>query len=108
MNDASPSPVAAQLAALPQLPIKALWSLWDQHFPRRPQNSNRCYLVSRLAYKLQEIVYGGLPVATRTRLANIGQRYSKIQAQRTPSVYLAPGTVLLREFNCVEYRVTVT
>ncbi len=45
---------------------------------------------------------------TRTRLANIGQRYSKIRAQRNPSVYLAPGTVLLREFDGREYRVTVT
>ncbi len=91
MNDASPPSVAAQVAALPQLPMKALWSLWDQHFPRRPPHPNRPYLISRLAYKLQEAVYGGLPLETRTRLANIGQRTSKIRAQRTSGVYLAPG-----------------
>ncbi len=108
MNDASPPSVAAQIAALPQLPMKALWSLWDRHFPRRPQHPNRQYLISRLAYKLQEAAYGGLPLETRTRLANIGQRYSKIRVQRNPGVYLAPGTVLLREFEGREYRVTVT
>ncbi len=108
MNDASSPSIAAQLAALPQLSTKALWSLWDRHFPRRPPHPNRPYLISRLAYKLQEAAYGGLPLETRTRLAHIGQRTSKIRAQRTPGVYLAPGTVLLREFEGREYRVTVT
>ncbi|CBJ49667.1 KorB DNA-binding domain-like [Ralstonia solanacearum] len=30
--------VAAQLAALPNLPMPALWALWDRHFPRRPSH----------------------------------------------------------------------
>lgn len=107
MNDSSPS-VAAQIAALPTLSLPALWSLWDRHFPRRPPHTRRDYLVARLAYKLQEIAYGGLSSATRMRLAQIGQRASKIQAPGQSGVYLAPGTVLLREFNGQEYRVVVT
>ena len=39
--------VAAQVAALPCLPTKDLWALWDRFFPRRPENPNRSYLESQ-------------------------------------------------------------
>lgn len=58
MNDS----INAQVAALPGLPIKDLWALWDAHFPRRPAHTNRHYVESRLAYRLQEQAYGPLPV----------------------------------------------
>ena len=41
--------IAAQLAALPNLPMTDLWALGDQHFPRRPSHRNRNYVESRLA-----------------------------------------------------------
>ena len=52
--------LAAQLAALPNLPMKELWALWDQHFPRRPMRVMRRHLEGRLAYRLQEKALGGL------------------------------------------------
>ena len=55
-------PVAARLAALPTLPMEALWALWDEHFPRRPSHPNRNYVQSRLAYRIQELADGALPL----------------------------------------------
>lgn len=108
MKDANTS-VAAQVAALPTLPTKSLWELWDRFFPRRPENTNRNYLESRIAYKLQEEALGGLSPDLRRRLCNIGIRHSKIQARRTPrDVQLAPGTVLVREWGDRDHKVTVT
>jgi hypothetical protein len=103
----SPS-VAAQLAALPQMPLDRLWALWDQHFPRRPMRVTRRYLESRLAYRLQEVAYGGLPKAIKAQLADCGERLSKIKVGRGAEVRLMPGTVLIREWDEREYRVTVT
>ena len=60
MNAPQPTNVAAQVAALPTLPMKELWALWDRYYPRRPNKTNREYLEARIAYKLQEEVYGGL------------------------------------------------
>lgn len=57
--------VAAQLAALPNLPMPELWALWDRHFPRRPSHHNRDYVESRIAYRIQELAYGGLPAGLR-------------------------------------------
>lgn len=69
--------VSAKVASLPALPIKGLWILWDQYFPRRPARPNRSYLESHVAYKIQEAAYGGLSMATRmlpgTSRARIGR-----------------------------------
>jgi hypothetical protein len=101
--------VAAQVAALPKLPMKELWVLWDRYYSRRPERPNRDFVVSRIAYKLQEQAFGGLSADTRQRLEAIGARHSKIKlrAKATESSF-APGTVLLREWCEREHRVTVT
>ncbi len=105
MNDS----ISAQVAALPGLPMKALWALWDAHFPRRPPHTNRHYVESRLAYRLQEQAYGPLPVGVRRYLVERGAQFSKIQqAGRGTECHLMPGTVLVREWDEREYRVTVT
>lgn len=108
MNEVTNS-VAAQVAALPCLPIKELWVLWDRYFARRPENPNRDYLESRVAYKLQEEAFGGLSPDTQRRLTNIGIRHSKIKARQTSrEIHLAPGTVLVREWGERDHKVTVT
>lgn len=108
MNETKTS-VAAQVAALPSLPIKELWMLWDRFFQKRPERPNRDYLESRVAYKLQEQAFGGLSPDTRRRLANIGIRHSKIKERRkSRDIHLAPGTVLVREWRERDHKVTVT
>ena len=52
-NTATNDSISAQVAALPGLPMKDLWALWDAHFPRRPAHTNRNYVESRLAYRRQ-------------------------------------------------------
>ena len=108
MNDLKTS-VARQVSQLPTLPIADLWTLWDRYYHRRPHNPNRSYLESRIAYKLQEAALGGLSADTRSRLAQIGMRHSKIKGQRTyRDIHLAPGTVLMRRWGERDHKVSVT
>jgi hypothetical protein len=102
--------VAAQLAALPSMPMAELWALWDEHFPRRPAHRNRSYVESRLAYRIQEKAYGALPTPIRRMLVDAGARHSKIKIAtgRNAQTLLMPGTTLIREWDEREYRVTVT
>ncbi len=101
--------IAAQIAALSTLPTTELWTLWDRYYPRRPENPNRSYLESRIAYKLQEEAFGGLSPDTRLRLSNIGIRHSKIKERRKQrDIHLAPGTVLVREWGERDHKVSVT
>jgi hypothetical protein len=102
--------VAAQLAALPSMPMAELWALWDEHFPRRPAHRNRSYVESRLAYRIQEKAYGALPTHIRKMLVDAGAKHSKIKSTtgRSAQTLLMPGTTLIREWDEREYRVTVT
>lgn len=111
MIDTSPNPsIAAQLAALPSMPMAELWALWDEHFPRRPGHRNRHYIESRLAYRIQELAYGALPKPIRRMLVEAGATHSKIKtaAGRSTQTLLMPGTTLIREWEEREFRVTVT
>ena len=101
--------VAAQVAGLPQLPMQELWSLWDKYFDRRPPHTNRDYLESRQAYKIQEEAYGGLSAEVKKRLIAIGVKHSRIKPRRkVQEIYFAPGTVLVREWGQRDHQVTVT
>lgn len=105
MNQAT---IAAQVSALSDLPTSDLWGLYDGYYPRRPQGTNREHLISRLAYKIQEDSFGALPQTVRDRLVSIGARHSKIRIKTKDEEFvLAPGTVLVRQFDDREHRVTV-
>ncbi|ODU09097.1 MAG: elements of external origin [Rubrivivax sp. SCN 71-131] len=107
MNE-RPASIAAQIADLGHLPMAELWVLWDRYFERRPDHPNRTHVESRVAYKLQEEVHGGLAPQTRQRLEAIGAKHSKIKLRAKPRTFsFAPGTVLLREWGEREHRVTV-
>ena len=108
MNEKQAS-VAARIAELACLPMSDLWTVWDRYFPRRPDYPNRTHVESRLAYKLQEEVFGGLAPETKQRLEAIGAKHSKIKLRAKPREFdFAPGTILLREWGEREHRVTVT
>ncbi len=98
--------VAARVAALPKLPMQELWALWDDYFPHRPSHHHRGYVEGRVAYKLQEEAYGGLKPEVREQLIRIGEAQSRIKTRKTTEVRIVPGTVLVREFDNREHRVT--
>ena len=107
MNEKEAS-VAAQVAALPSLTMPEVWALWDRFFQRRPDKTNRVYLESRIAYKLQEEAFGGLAPETKQRLEAIGAKHSKIKLRANKREFnFAPGTVILREWGDRDHRVTV-
>lgn len=98
--------IAAQVAQLPHLTMAELWARWDQFFDVRPTHHNRHYVESRVAYKLQESAYGGLSKTTRRKLETIGETGVVPNRQRQAEHGIAPGTVLIREYNDREHRVT--
>ena len=101
--------VAARIAELSTLSRPELWTVWDRYFPHRPQYPNRTHVESRIAYKLQEEVFGGLASETRKRLEAIGAKHSKIKLREKPREFdFAPGTILLREWGDRDHRVVVT
>ena len=59
--------VLARVAALKTTPTSALTSMWRDLFETEPPPYNRRFLEHRLAYRIQELAYGGLkPLAPFT------------------------------------------
>jgi Protein of unknown function (DUF2924) len=103
--------VLAQLAALKGAPTADLKQRWRELFDTEPPPYNRRFLESRLAYRIQELAYGGLKPETLERLealaadldgGDLGRRRRR-DAQDRPIA----GTRLLREWQGVEHGVTV-
>src|SRR5205807_4624448 len=68
-------PVLAQLAALKGATANALKVKWRALFDTEPPPYNRRFLESRLAYRIQELAYGGLNKETVERLRVLGKQY---------------------------------
>ncbi len=101
--------VLVQLAALKTAPIDALRQKWRDLFEREPPLYNRRYLESRLAYRIQELAYGGLKPETIERLEALADELEGKGGRRRQSVETRPiaGTRLIREWQGVEHCVTV-
>ena len=102
--------VLAQLAALKTAPITALKDRWRELMATEPPAFNRRYLESRLAYRIQELAFGGLKPETLKRLEALGEQLDggnitkrRIRADNRPIA----GTRLIREWQGVEHCVTV-
>ena len=102
--------VAAQVAALPGKPTGELKDMWRELYGTEPPPYNRPFLVKRLAYRVQELAYGGLSPQTLARLdALADEEEERVSGKRRPRKTDRPitGTRLIREWQGVEHQVTV-
>ena len=102
--------VLARLAALKTTPTPKLKEQWRQLFESEPPAFNRRYLESRLAYRIQELAYGGLKPETVRRLEKLGEELDGGRAdvrKRPANDRPISGTRLIREYQGVEHCVTV-
>lgn len=101
--------VLQQVAALPGLPVAELKRMWRELFGSEPPIAyDKRFMVKRLAYRLQELAYGGLSQQTVERLKRLAQDENLIGAVAadTPARPVV-GTRLIREWKGVDHCVTV-
>ena len=102
--------VLARLAALKTAPTPELKAQWRELFGKEPPPYNRRFLESRLAYRVQELSYGGLKPETMARLESLGEQLDggvvEVRRKRADDRPIA-GTRLIREWQGVEHCVTV-
>ncbi len=99
-----------EIARLPKLPHAELKERWRDLFGAEPKVTERRYLIRRLAYRIQELRYGGLSEATRARLREIAEadqgsstRMTRRDRERESPI---PGTRLVREWQGERHEVT--
>jgi hypothetical protein len=106
-----PADVLGRLAALKTAATPVLKQQWRELFGTEPPPYNRRFLESRLAYRIQELAYGGLKPETLARLEALGEQFDggkvTVRRMRGDDRPIA-GTQLIREYQGVEHVVTVT
>jgi hypothetical protein len=102
--------VIARVATLKTTPTPALKAMWRDLFETEPPLYNRRFLESRLAYRIQELAYGGLKPETIKRLKAIAEDLDggdRVRRRRPVKDRPISGTRLIREWQGVEHCVTV-
>lgn len=103
-------PILARLAALKLMSVNDLKAEWQALFDAPAPNNSRTFLEGRLAYRIQELTYGGPDKQTRRLLDLLADevegtltRKGQIVDPRNPVV----GTKLIREWDGTAHTVTV-
>ncbi len=100
--------VLKQLGALQRMEIESLRMHWRALYGTEPPASYaRAQLVRRLAWRVQELHYGGLSEAAQRRLAEIADADEMAGGKRKPTrrqgQAVAPGMRLIRHWHGAEH-----
>ena len=109
-SDRAPgSDVADRLAPLQTLELGAMRQEWRRLYRAEPPRLSRDLMMRALAYRIQEIAFGGLSKATLRRLATLVAGFEcdgRIAAPTQPRI--KPGARLVREWHGRTHAVVVT
>lgn len=98
--------VLKQITALSGMDIATLKATWRDLYKTEPPKFNRANIERRLAYRIQEIAYGGLPAEVKAQITQM-RRQMEAGTRQKDNSGPPPGTVLVREYQGIEHRVTV-
>ncbi len=118
----SQASIPARIAQLQQMSVGELRQQWRELYGEEPRSRHRQWLFKRLAWRVQEIAFGGLSEQAKKRLAELMPTAEL--ALRVPRDFLKgvepgpsravrdkrippPGTVLLRNYKSQHVAVTV-
>jgi hypothetical protein len=95
----------AQLAALEAAALRHRWAQLLGDDP--PPNLGRKMMIQAIAYRFQEVAFGGLKPSTLRILERVADGSRSGGSKRAPARKAGAGTFLIREWGGVTHRVTV-
>jgi hypothetical protein len=109
-SDRAPgSDVANRLARFETLDLSAMRQEWRRLYRTEPPRLSRDLMMRALAYRVQEIAFGGLSKATLRRLASLAAEFESDGRIATPDQpRIKPGARLVREWHGRTHAVVVT
>ena len=103
--------VLRQLATLETLSMEQLHEKWRDLYGGEPPGYKRQFFIKRLAYRIQELFYGGLSEAAKARLQQVAQGDPVARVDRRVSdnsqgkADILPGTRFVRIWKDRRYEV---
>jgi len=101
--------LSQRIAALNELTAQQLRDEWRRLYRGQPPRLSRDLLIRTIAYRIQELAYGGLSEATQRKLDALAKDLKvKGSIVVTPDKSLRPGARLVREWRGKTHTVVVT
>lgn len=100
--------IVAQIAEMESMPVEELRGKWKTLFGSEPPEAlKQKQLVARLAYRLQELTFGGLSQEARERLGQIAEMEDdRINGRKPAPNKPVPGTRYVRDWQGMRIEVT--
>ncbi|MBF0141625.1 MAG: DUF2924 domain-containing protein [Magnetococcales bacterium] len=95
--------VMKQVAILPSMTHAELKKTWRDLHQSEPPPYNRAFLVKRLAYRIQELAYGGLSAQAEKRMEKLATEEAQPEKRKVSKEQLMPGMRLVREWKGMEH-----
>lgn len=93
--------VVMEIALLKTKSLAELQELWKEYFIEPTVSQNKEFFISRIAYRIQELAYGGMPKEQQRLIA---QMYVPPDVRKNlPPV----GTRIIREYHQIEHSVII-
>ncbi|MDR2723661.1 MAG: DUF2924 domain-containing protein [Holosporaceae bacterium] len=109
-NDKRDLVVIRQIMALQNKTTKELHDLWDKMFSVPPAVASKQHMIAKLAYRMQELAYGGLDEATENKIQAAVREISKPRKiNEKPYKKFLPmlGTRIVKEYRGAMHEVMV-
>ena len=106
-KDCETNTVVRQIDELNRMSMASLRKKWSDLFGTDPGRLGRRYLIRRLAYRIQELVQGGLPREARVRLKELAKKPNGKKKTKREATNLQVGTRLIRDWRGDRYEVVV-
>lgn len=108
LSDDAHRSVVRQIDEIQRMSLPELRKKWIDLFGSDPNKYSKQYLIRRLAYRVQELIYGGLSEETKATLRRWAETPEKMVKKAVrEKADLQPGTRLVREWHGEEYEVMV-
>ena len=104
--------ILQELTELSQMPLASLRERWRSLYGTEPPKYKRQYLIKRLAYRIQELAYGGLSKQAKSELEQIAEQNdnqrqnARTQRRKPKNTHPVPGTRIVREWKNQRHEVT--
>ena len=100
-NQTTETSVRRQLLALTQMDKEELVAKWQDLFGTTPPEYGTLFMRKRLAHRIQELFYSGLPEMLKN------QMLSQKKLQKRNAGILKPGNRIVREWHGVKHEVII-
>ena len=72
--------------------------LWDKMFDHVPAVSSREYMIAKIAYRIQELAYGGVDEATKSKIQAAAREIKRPKAVSKKRFNQMIGTKIMKEY----------